>query len=298
MICTNLHGYIGVLGCSEGIPESGIYINDYPGVTLDAAIAIADRENPRGEDYLLKIVNRSYDAAMRDLIMEVSKLGYNFVTQQKRYTQGQVSQIVIPAGTDKEVKLYVCDGRNLKIDSIGVWAFAAGIFTATFTNERETTSTTYDLVEGMNSLTTTVVFTQDTTVTFTSDVDTKQFNYTGCDCLCAGSSIASINAYEFCDMCDIGFDYRMMLTKLFYLKAAILFFQECLTNTNVSQDARKIIDTAKIQLVYLLGGQADQVYVKGEYPQELKAAARMLANDAGKIPCLSCDRTKLIYTTP
>lgn len=308
-MCDRLSGIIGVRGCGdEPIEAFRYYINDYPGITTIQAAHIANSEQITGVGLLTSCIERAIRESMTDVIAEVGKLGNFWTGQEIKYGgKSRLTDTVISAGQSSEVEIYLCGPYQVaKIQEIRVWSSAIGVLTVV-TENHETTSTNYDLVAGLNTISVDRTLIGDTTVTVTANVATRAWFWgegTSCGCECDSyTNNFGLFFSKYCDLCELAYQYRESLAKVFWLKAAIIYFEEALVSPNQSQEARKGFETAKRSLLALLGGvdQASGLYLKGKYPEALKIAARQFNYEItrGNIPCcFSCEGSQIVFNIP
>lgn len=309
-MCERLEGVIGIKGCGQTItPSFRYYINDYPGITLQAASHVANGEQVQGITLLEDVIERAYRQSMNDLVGEVAKLGNQWIGQQIDYGgQTKLTDTVISAGHTSEIEIYLCGQyQKATLKEMKVYAHAVGVLTVV-TENHEITSTDYNLQEGLNTIEINETIIGDTTLKVTANVDTNAYYWgstaavCGCECQAYSNNFA-LYLSKYCDLCEIAYQYRDSLANVFYLKSAIFFFEEALVTPNQSQERRHALDVANKALIYLLGGvdNASGLYVKGKYPAALKIAAQQLHYEInkGKIPCcFSCEGSQIVYNIP
>lgn len=308
-MCDRLDGVIGIKGCGdEPTADFRYYINDYPGITTIQAAHIANSETVTGVGLLESVIERAYRQSMSDLIGEITKKGHVWTGQEIEYGgRTRLTDTLISAGTASEIQIYLC-GQYQKVRTleIRVWAEAVGELTIVETNH-DVTTTVYDLAIGMNVIAHTQTYISDTTVRVTADVATRAWfwgNGESCGCECNSyTNNFALFLSKYCDLCELAYQYRESLAKVFWLKAAIIYFEEALVSPNQSVEARNGFGNANKSLLSLLGGvdNASGLYMKGKYPEALKIAANQFHYEItrGNIPCcFSCEGSQIVYNIP
>lgn len=304
-MCQKLEGWIGVIGCSETPPGSGVYINDYPGITTELAALVADSETIRGQDLLSKCIRRASDGVMADVFSQLMSKGHAWIGQEERigvnYTR---SDKIYPANKTLTLEIRTFHRyQRFRLAGFTVHASGAGNLSVQLNDQP---ATLYPLASGKNEIEFEEVFHGFDVVTITPDVDVTAYRVTTdtCECLCYSSDVfpGELIGFQFCDQCEILYAYRHSLTKALQLKAAINFFQEVIASPSNDQMVRWGREHAGKALVHLLGGQdpATGVLFESEYKQAVTAVAKMFQHEIqrGKIGCFTCDRTKVVFTHP
>lgn len=304
-MCTNLDNFIGVRGCDETAPGSGLYINDYPGITTIQAAHVADSEDIQGIALLQACIERAYKAVMTDVINGVNKFGHFWSGQEVTYgSKSKITDTLYAANKYTEIEILVAGPyEKIRTDKILIHSTAIGTATITVTGVTATV-TVHNLVVGLNTITFSNTFSADTTIRVLTSVPVYGYlNGNECSCICGGpSNNFALFVTQYCDLCEVAYQYRESLAKAFQVRAAIEYFRECEVSPNMSQEARKAADNAKKSLIRLLGGNDPQtgLYFPSEYTKELKPVINQFRYEIerGRIPCFVCEQNKIVYQHP
>lgn len=305
MWCESLDNWIGIRGCGSEVPGSGIYINDYPGITTYLASHVADSEDVQGITLLQNCIERAYSMVMSDIIGHVSKFGHFWSGQEVTYgATTKLTDTQFAAGQYSEIELIVGGPyERIRLDKILIYSTGIGNATITVTGVAPVV-TVHALVAGLNTIVFANVYENDTTIRVSTDVAVYGYRMANdCECICGGpTNNFAMFVSQYCDLCAIAYQYRESLTTAFYLRAAIEFWQECIATPNMSQEARKAGDLAAKSLVRLLGGQdkVTGVYFNSEYSKALKILGTQFNSEIshGKIACFVCEQNQIIYQHP
>ena len=304
-MCERLDNWIGIRGCSDTPPGSGVYINDYPGITTELAAQVADSETVRGQDLLLKCVSRASHGVMADVFSYLMEKGHSWIGQLEKigvdYTR---SDKTYPANRTLTLEFRTFQ-RYQRVRLSGFVVHASGVGSLSIQVNDES-PVSLSLTAGRNELNFEREFNGYDVVTITPDVDVTAYRITRdtCECLCYSTDVfpAELIVFEYCDQCEIAYNYRQSLTKALQLKAAIYFFQEVQASPVDAQAVRWGREMAGKALVSLLGGQDPNtgVLFESEYKQAIKAVAKMFQYEIqrGKLGCFACDRAKVLFTHP
>lgn len=284
-----LNNYIGVRGCSDEEPESGLYINDIPGITTRLAANIVDSEIISGEQLLKNIVNRAYLSVIDDIVTGIAKYGYSWLPQQILYGMTAAESTKIwAAGKEFTITLDVCDIQRARLAKVKVNAVAGGSITIN--------GEVYAVEAGVSEI---EIYEDVTSVVVSADVDlyTWLTNYSCSVCFYENTPI-DLELSVICDKCKLATIYRDSLKNAFLQKAGILFYQYALTTEQTSQEARHAQSIAGRMLAQLKGGiDKDGIQFEGEYKQEIEGVIHMFKNIATKYPCcFECKGYTLSYT--
>lgn len=283
-----LNDYIGVKGCDEDAPESGLYVNDVPGITTKLAANIVDTELISGERLLKSVRDRAYIAVVDDIISAIAKYGYVWIPQQVMYNfGGQQTTSVWSAGREWSISPCVCEIQSAHIAKIKVNAVEAGTLTIN--------GTEYEIEQGISEI---EMHADVDDVVISADVDLHMWK-DGEICSSCGYELTpvDIELSVICSKCKIAEIYRDTLKNAFMLKAGILFYQYALTTEQTSQEARHAQSIAGRMLAQLKGGiDKDGLQFHGEYKQEIENITHMFKNIAAKYPCcFDCGSFTLMY---
>lgn len=304
-MCNDLTGYIGIIGCSEDAPESGLYINDVPGITTLKASMVADNEKVTGNDLLESCLSRAYTDVFTDLLAKAAQYGVVYRAEHQTHGANMAasSDIQVDAGTTYTLTLYTgSEWSPVKFDRAIVYADGAGTLTWTSECAGVTGGGTKNLVTGRNDLDFGLSFRSKVVLTFTCDVNVQAWGQSSCG-WCGSSGVANLGVVltKGCDDCSIAYHYRSTWKKLFQLRGAINFFVECLVSPRINQSARHSLATAERMLIQLQGGvDASNNDISGEYTVLIDQMASAFARDvrANRPSCVSCGGNKILWNKP
>lgn len=284
-----LNDYIGVRGCSGDTPESGLYINDIPGITTKLAANVVDSELISGQALLTNIVNRSYSSVVDDVVSGISMYGYVWRPQSVVYPlTGATTTSIWVSGREFKLDLCMCEIQRARLARVKVNAVEEGTITIN--------GDVYSIEEGLSEI---EVFQDITSLHIVADVDLYLWKSDDvCGINCGESTPVDIELSIFCDKCKLAEIYRDTLKNAFLLKSGILFYQYALTTEQTSQEARHAQSIAGRMLAQLKGGiDKDGLQFEGEYKQELKSLVHAFKSIASKYPCcFDCAGYTLSYT--
>lgn len=284
-----LNNYIGIRGCSEEEPESGLYINDVPGITTKSAANIVDSELISGTQLLENIINQSYIKVIDDIISGLGKWGYVWLPQRAIYVMnGKQTTTIFKAGKFWELDFCLCDIQRARIATLKVNAVDAGSLTIN--------GDVYAIEAGVNEL---ELFIDVAELELSADVDLYMYSESDtCEFACGSTVPVDMELSIFCDKCKLAEIYRDSLKQAFLLRAGIQFWQYALTTEQTSQDARHIQNIAGRMLAQLKGGvDSEGLQFEGEYKVELEAQIQAFKHIAQKYSCcFSCQGYTFSYT--
>jgi hypothetical protein len=286
MIC-NLDNYIGVRGCAEP-PESGLYINDIPGVTTRGASNVVNGEVVRGDRLLENCIKQAYTDVMHDIISELASVGYVWKGQQTRHSQYVLS-------TGQFTGLFALDIETCRFQKVRVNTLEVN---STAAQTVKVNGIEFDVQEGRNTLEVNLELSYGDQLIFEADLPVLKYQNNSCDCFCGGNYPVGITIYEFCDECELAYEYRHLLKKAFQVRAAIIYFQHAAVTEQTSQEARHGQSISGRMLAQLMGGidPVNGIQFKGEYPAIMKNITRAFKYEASRLKCcFSCELYQHLY---
>lgn len=306
-MCDLLNGFIGIRGCDDDVPPSGLYVNDVPGVSSHMAAKVVDAEDVSGQTLLERCVTSAYLGGLSDVLIEVAKEGFVFMPQRMSYGQNSmpIENRYLEAGETAKIYIYPATPyEELQIDRIQVWGEGPGTLTWSITgDDMDTESGTFSIEDGAE--TTEAIgkkYRRQVVLQITADTRLKYYTGENCACTKGASYPGRIWVTSIYDQCLLAFNYRFALAPVFIGKAAINFLQEGSLTTRTSSTARSAPAVTSMGLRYLLGGQDPDtgVFHPGSYPGTIKAVARGFIKEIrnGAIPGFECDGIGYHEVTP
>lgn len=128
-------------------PESDLYINDAPGISLKAAAAIADSEYRSGYDLLNKMLINAVVFTFNDFIAEISStFSYDFITEIRKINYFDGSTLgTYPAERGLVLKRWRSDMAKIYIEFLHLKVATSGTYLVKIIDGSETTEISVDL---------------------------------------------------------------------------------------------------------------------------------------------------------
>lgn len=306
MNCDLLDGYIGVRGCSETPPESGIYLDDQPGVSLFAASKVAGSKDISGSSLLERVLSQSYLQVISEVVASLGEEGY-ILREDRIISRNDASRLsaLLTAGDEFKMKIYPLSSYHSNIvDRIEVFAQGDGNLTWTLTaNGTEIRTGTEGVVGGqMTTIEIQESFLDEVELTITADVDLNYYSGVSCSCLRGSRTPGRLWIVSNFDLCLMAYNYRRMLLRGFLMAATMAYMTESKVSERVNVTQRGSEEVANTILLELRGGvdPATGFRVTGNYPKFVKTATAALINEIleGRIPGFDCEGIRAIYTHP
>jgi len=303
--------FIGVRGyCGSVEPESGLYINDLPGISIKRAAGATEEAYSKGVDFMYAQEAIAFDLTIQDFKQALMRdFTLNSVIDETFFKMK--TKTMNFENRSGVLTIYKCINdpfAALRINYVEVYSeFSVTGFIVTINDGITQTEKTFNLVPGLNRL----------FLHYTSQSDQitvshpeESLHYTReCFYRCECSTISVNNQSSFnyqaslvCDLDILGCMFRNELKYAMWYRQGILIVENYQSSDRINPSifAAKM-DSANLLLKWWGGMDPKTGFeIKGEYWRHLNSAAQQIKKVllSSKSLCINCNRLTQTITLP